>query len=59
VTSIGRIGSDSVKTTRFSSASLGGRPLHTYRDGTSLIATLHGSGGTGQMLLALLGFYPF
>ncbi|MDQ3950104.1 MAG: hypothetical protein M3282_07140, partial [Gemmatimonadota bacterium] len=59
VTSVGRIGSDSVKTTRLSGALLGGRPLHTYRDGTSLIATLHGSYGTRQMLLSLLGFFPF
>jgi hypothetical protein len=60
VTSIGRIGSDSVKTTRLSGALVGSHPLHTYRDGTSLIATLHGSSyGIKQMLLAMLGFFPF
>jgi hypothetical protein len=59
VTSVGRIGSDSIKTTRLSGALLGGRPLHTYRDGTSLITTLHGSYGPGQVLLTMFGFYPF
>jgi hypothetical protein len=60
VTSVGRIGSDSVRTTRLSGALLGGRPLYTYRDGTSLIATLRGSSyGRGQMLLAMFGFFPF
>jgi Zn-dependent protease with chaperone function len=62
VTAVGRIGSDTIKTTRLSGALLGGRPLHTYRDGTSLITTLHGSSssyGTRQILLGLLGFFPF
>ena len=59
VTSIGSVGSDSIRTTQLSGALLGGRPIHTYRDGTSLITTLHGSYGRGQMLLTMLGFYPF
>jgi heat shock protein HtpX len=58
VTAVGRIGSDSSRTTRLSGALLGGRPLHTYRDGTSLITTLHASYGVGQMLLTTFGFYP-
>jgi Zn-dependent protease with chaperone function len=59
VTTVGRIGSDSIKTTRLSGALLGGRPLHTYRDGTSLITTLHASSSRGRMLLTMFGFYPF
>ncbi len=59
VTTVGRIGSDSVRTTRLSSGLVGGRPLHTYRDGTSLVATLHGSFGWGRMVLSMFGFYPF
>jgi hypothetical protein len=59
VTTVGRIGSDSIKTTRLSGTLFGGRPLHTYRDGTSLITTLHASSGRGQMLLTMFGFYPF
>jgi hypothetical protein len=59
VTSVGRIGRDSIHTTRLSGTLLGGRPLHTYRDGTALITTLHGSNGRGQMLLTMFGFYPF
>jgi Zn-dependent protease with chaperone function len=59
VTTVGRIGSDSITTTRLAAGLLGGRPLHTYRDGTSLIATLHGSSGPGLMLLSMFGFYPF
>jgi hypothetical protein len=56
----GRVGGDSVTTIRLrhSAAALGGRPLHTYRDGTSLVATLH-SYGTPQMLLAAFGYFPF
>jgi hypothetical protein len=46
-------------TTRLSGALLGGRPLHTYRDGTSLITTLNASYSRGQMLLTMFGFYPF
>ncbi len=59
VTSVGRIGSDTVKTTHLSAGVAAGRPLHTYRDGTSLIATFHGSYGARQMLLTMLGVYPF
>ena len=59
VTSVGRIGSDSVSTTRLTQGLVGGRPLHTYRDGTSLIATLHGTFGWGRMMLSMFGFYPY
>jgi Zn-dependent protease with chaperone function len=59
VTSLGRVGGDSITTTRLAGELLGGRPVHTYPDGTSLIATLHGSFGKRQMLLAMLGFYPY
>jgi hypothetical protein len=59
VTSVGRIGSDSVSTTRLTNGLVGGRPLHTYRDGTSLIATLHGTFGWGRMVLSMFGFYPY
>ncbi|MFN2567195.1 MAG: hypothetical protein ABR499_19545 [Gemmatimonadaceae bacterium] len=57
VTSAGRIGSDTVRTTEFPGAVLGGRPLHTYRDGTVLVTTPHGSYDAWQMLLAMFGFY--
>jgi hypothetical protein len=54
----GRVGGDSVTTIRHSVASIGGRPLHTYRDGTSLVATF-GTSGTPQMVLAAFGLFPF
>jgi Zn-dependent protease with chaperone function len=54
----GRVGGDSVTTIRHSVAALGGRPLHTYRDGTSLVATVRGYGAP-QMLLAMFGFFSF
>ena len=60
VTSVGRIGSDSVTTTRLTEGLVGGRPLHSYRDGSSLIATLQDSGlGWGTMVLSMLGFYEY
>jgi hypothetical protein len=59
VTTVGKIGSDNVKTTQLSGTLGGGRPLHTYRDGTSLITTLRGSQGRHRMLLVLLGFHSF
>jgi hypothetical protein len=59
VTTVGRIGSDSVSATRLSRDLVGGRPLHTYRDGSALIGTMHGSFGTVQMALTMFGLYPF
>ena len=59
VTSVGRIGSDSVTTTKLAGGLVGGRPLHTYRDGTSLVATLPGWSGPGTIFLSMLGIYPF
>jgi Zn-dependent protease with chaperone function len=59
VTSVGRIGSDSVKRTRASVGVLDGRPLYTYRDGTSLIVALHESSYGVRQMLAMRGYVPF
>ena len=59
VSSVGRVGGDTLATTRLANALVGGRPVHTYRDGSSLIATLHGSFGKRQMLLTMLGFSSY
>jgi Zn-dependent protease with chaperone function len=54
----GKVGGDSVTTMRHLAATVGGRPLHVYRDGTPLIATFHTS-GTPRTLLTAFNFFSF
>jgi hypothetical protein len=59
VTVAGTVNGENITTTRLSGAQLAGRPLHTYRDGSSLVTTMPTSMLGPRMFLVALGFAPF